>query len=55
VSSPVLKSVGDLQDSQLWQVAVAGYLSASRYDATTGWGTPMADGPAFVADLAAMP
>ena len=53
VSGPVLKSVGDLQDNQLWQVPVAGYPTTSGYDATTGWGTPNA--AAFVAGLAATP
>ena len=53
VSGPVLKSAGDLQDNQLWQVPVAGYPTTSGYDATTGWGTPVA--PAFVAALAALP
>jgi subtilase family serine protease len=53
VSGPVAKSVGDLQDNQLWQVPVAGYPTTSGYDATTGWGTPNA--PAFVSALAAMP
>jgi len=53
VSGPVLKSVGDLQDNQLWQVPVAGYPTTTGYDATTGWGTPNA--PAFVSALAAMP
>ncbi len=49
----VNKSVGDLQDNQLWQVPVAGYATTTGYDATTGWGTPIA--PTFVSDLAAMP
>jgi subtilase family serine protease len=49
----VNRSVGDLQDNQLWQVPVAGYPTTTGYDATTGWGTP--NGPAFVSDLAAMP
>jgi len=53
VSGPVLKSVGDLQDNQLWQVPVPGYPTTSGYDATTGWGTPHA--AAFVSALAAMP
>ena len=53
MSGPVLKSVGDLQDNQLWQVPVAGYPATAGYDATTGWGTPNA--PAFVSALAAMP
>lgn len=49
----VLKSVGDLQDNQLWQVPVAGYPTTTGYDATTGWGTPIAS--KFVSALAAMP
>jgi subtilase family serine protease len=53
VSGPVQKSVGDLQDNQLWQVPVPGYRTTSGYDATTGWGTPKA--PAFVSALAATP
>jgi subtilase family serine protease len=53
VSGPVYKSVGDLQDNQMWEVPVAGYPTTKGYDATTGWGAPKA--PAFVADLAAMP
>jgi subtilase family serine protease len=52
VSGPVMKSVGDLQDNQLWQVPVAGYPTASGYDATTGWGTPNA--AAFVSALSTM-
>lgn len=52
VNGPVNKSVGDLQDNQVWQVPVAGYPTTSGYDTTTGWGTPRA--PAFVAALAAM-
>ena len=53
VSGPVPKSVGDLQDNQLWQVTIPGYQTTSGYDATTGWGTPKA--AAFVHDLAATP
>jgi hypothetical protein len=53
VSGPVNKSVGDLDDNQLWEVPVAGYPTTSGYDATTGWGTPNA--PAFVSALAATP
>jgi subtilase family serine protease len=53
VSGAVNKSVGDLQDNQLWDSTVAGYPTTTGYDATTGWGTPKA--PAFVAALAAMP
>jgi hypothetical protein len=52
-SGPVFKSVGDLQDNQLWQVPVAGYPTTTGYDVTTGWGTPNA--PAFVSALAALP
>jgi hypothetical protein len=53
VSGPVLKSLGDLQDNQLWQVSIPGYQTTTGYDATTGWGTPKA--AAFVHALAAMP
>ena len=53
VSGPVLKSVGDLVDNQLWEVPVAGYATTDGYDATTGWGAPKA--PAFVSALVAMP
>jgi subtilase family serine protease len=53
VSGTVLKSVGDLQDNQMWDVDTAGYPTTTGYDATTGWGTPNA--PAFVAALAATP
>jgi len=53
VSGPVYKSVGDLQDNQLWESTVPGYPTTAGYDATNGWGTPNA--PAFVAALAAMP
>jgi subtilase family serine protease len=49
----VHKSVGDLEDNQLWEVPVAGYPTTPGYDATTGWGTPNA--PAFVSELTAMP
>jgi subtilase family serine protease len=52
-SGTVAKSVGDLQDNQMWQVAVAGYPTTPGYDATTGWGTPKA--AEFVADLASRP
>jgi subtilase family serine protease len=52
VSAPVNKSVGDLEDNQLWQVPVAGYATTAGYDPTTGWGTPNA--PAFVSALALM-
>jgi subtilase family serine protease len=53
VSGPVMKSVGDLQDNQLWQVPIPGYPTTTGFDATTGWGTPKA--PAFVSVLAATP
>jgi subtilase family serine protease len=53
VNGTVAKSVGDLQDNQLWQVPIAGYPTTSGWDATTGWGVPNAS--AFVADLASMP
>jgi subtilase family serine protease len=53
VSGPVDKSVGDLQDNQIWESSVTGYPTTSGYDATTGWGTPNA--APFVAALAAMP
>jgi len=52
VSGPVDKSVGDLEDNQLWQVPIASYATTAGYDPTTGWGTPEA--PAFVAALTAM-
>jgi hypothetical protein len=51
VTGTVSKSVGDLVDNQMWDVPVAGYQTATGYDATTGWGVPNA--PAFVADLLA--
>jgi subtilase family serine protease len=51
LSGPVNKSVGALEDNQLWQVPVAGYPTTAGYDPTTGWGTPEA--PAFVATLTA--
>ena len=53
MSGAVDKSVGDLQDNQLWEFPAAGYPTTTGYDATTGWGTPKA--PAFVAGLAALP
>jgi subtilase family serine protease len=53
VSGPVYKSVGDLEDNQLWDSSIPGYPTTSGYDATTGWGTPNA--PAFVSALAGMP
>jgi subtilase family serine protease len=53
VSGTVSKSVGDLQDNQMWQSSVAGYPTTSGYDATTGWGVP--DAPAFVSGLTAQP
>ena len=51
VGGTVDKSVGDLQDNQLWQVPIAGYQTTSGWHATTGWGVPNAS--AFVAALAA--
>jgi len=51
VTGPVVKSVGDLVDNQLWEVPVAGYSTTTGYDATTGWGVPNAG--AFVAALLA--
>jgi N-acetyl-beta-hexosaminidase len=48
-----MKSVGDLQDNQLWETPVPGYPTTSGWDATTGFGTPKAN--KFVAALAAMP
>ena len=53
MNGPVDKSVGDLQDNQLWGSSVPGYPTTFGYDATTGWGTPKA--PAFVSALAAVP
>jgi hypothetical protein len=53
VSGPVEKSVGDLQDNQLWESSVPGCPTPPGYDATTGWGTPSA--PAVVSALSAMP
>jgi len=53
VSGTVQKSVGDLQDNQMWETPVPGYPTTTGWDATTGWGTPNA--PGFVADLAGMP
>jgi subtilase family serine protease len=53
VSGTVFKSVGDLEDNQLWQVPIAGYPTTAGYDATTGWGTP--DAAAFVSALTATP
>ena len=47
VSGTVDKSVGDLQDNQLWEFPAPGYPTTPGYDATTGWGTPNA--PAFIA------
>ncbi len=51
VTGPVQKSVGDLVDNQLWQVATPGYPTTKGWDATTGWGAPYA--PGFVAALVA--
>ena len=53
VSGTVDKSVGDLQDNQLWEFPAPGYPTTPGYDATTGWGTPNA--PAFIAALATLP
>ncbi len=53
VAGPVTKSVGDLVDNQLWENPVAGYATTTGYDATTGWGAPIA--PGFVTDLTAQP
>jgi subtilase family serine protease len=53
VSAPVYKSVGDLQDNELWESTVPGYATTTGYDTTTGWGTPNA--PAFVSALVATP
>jgi subtilase family serine protease len=47
------KSVGDLQDNQLWENPVAGYATTGGYDATTGWGTP--DVTKLVSTLTAPP
>jgi subtilase family serine protease len=52
VSGTIDKSVGDLQDNQMWQVPVAGYPATSGYDADTGWGVPNA--PLFVSALASL-
>jgi subtilase family serine protease len=54
VSGPVLKSVGDLQDNQMWPApgqttTPAGYATTSGWDASTGWGAPNAS--AFVTAL----
>ena len=53
VNGPVEKSVGDLEDNQLWGSSVPGYQTTASYDATTGWGTPNA--PAFVSALVQQP
>jgi len=53
LSGPVNKSVGDLEDNQLWETPIAGYRTTTGYDATTGWGTPKA--PLFVAGVVAAP
>jgi subtilase family serine protease len=55
VSGPVQKSVGDLEDNQLWESpsTIPGYQATVGYDATTGWGTPKA--PQFVAALLSKP
>ena len=52
VPGTVNKSVGDLQDNQMWQVDTPGYPTTPGYDATTGWGAPEA--AAFVAQLSAL-
>ena len=52
VSGPVDKSVGDLEDNQLWGSSVPGYQTTAAYDTTTGWGTPQA--VAFVSALTAI-
>lgn len=44
VPGPVYKSVGNLQDNQLWEVNVPGYPTTAGYDPTTGWGAPWAPG-----------
>jgi hypothetical protein len=49
----VKKSVGDLQDNQLWKVPIAGRPTTSGFDTTTGWGVPKA--AKFVAALKGMP
>ncbi len=51
VSGSVQKSVGDLQDNQLWDVGVPGYPTTVGYDLTTGWGAPKA--PGFVSAIEA--
>lgn len=51
--STVQKSVGDLQDNQMWQSDVPGTRTTAGYDTTTGWGTPRAG--AFVSALTALP
>lgn len=49
VTGSVMKSVGTLEDNQLWQVPTPGYATTTGYDPTTGWGAPIA--PGFVAAL----
>jgi subtilase family serine protease len=49
VQGQVLKSVGYLEDNQLWDVSTPGYATTTGYDPTTGWGAPIA--PGFVAAL----
>lgn len=53
VSGAVNKSVGDLEDNQLWEFPAAGYQTTTGWDATTGWGRPNA--AQFVSALAALP
>ena len=53
VAGAVQKSVGDLQDNQMWQISTPGYPTTSGYDLTTGWGTPKA--AQFVSALVATP
>lgn len=52
VSVQVMKSVGNLEDNQLWEVPVPGYPTTTGYDATTGWGAPQA--PGFISALEAL-
>jgi hypothetical protein len=48
VTGTVSKSVGDLVDNQMWDVPVAGYQTATGYDATTGRRVPGLADPAGV-------
>ena len=52
VTGEVPKSVGNLEDNQLWEVPVPGYPTTTGYDATTGWGAPKA--PGFISALEAL-